>query len=399
MVLGGVAVAVVAGIGIGAIAGNLAGAGAATPSGSPPIAQVSTPPSPGGSTPLASVGPSAAASATPSGSPSPTPPAGPTLVAAPLTGRPVTAEVASRHPVAVMVDDLLAARPQSGFSAASVVWHAPAEGGIPRYMMVFQDQVPKDIGPVRSARYYFIAWASEWRAVYAHSGGSPQAKETLAAKGRGQLVYNADEFAWSGSFHRVTFRTPPHNLYTDGATLNRLGARLGAKPSAYKAAWSFAPDAPLEARPTGGTIRVSFPYNKVIYRYDRTSNTYLRSVSGESKQVDRTTKTRVAPQNVIVMLMQFSLLPDAKHRLEAKVTGSGRAWISTNGRTIKGTWKKSSLTGKTQFFDSKGRAVKLTVGQTFIEVVPAASDLSLTPGKAPTTAPAPSPSQSAAGGY
>src|SRR4029078_10969857 len=97
---------------------------------------------------------------------------------------------------AVMAHPLSRARPQSGFTAASVVWQAPAEGGIPRYMMVFQENIPTDVGPVRSSRYCYIAWAAELKAVCAHAGGSPQWLATLRAKGNGQLVYNADEFRY-----------------------------------------------------------------------------------------------------------------------------------------------------------------------------------------------------------
>ena len=95
----------------------------------------------------------------------------------------------------------------SGFNDAAIVWHAPAEGGIPRYMMIFQDRVPPSVGPVRSARQYYIAWAAEWKAVYAHVGGSPQALQTLRQQGRGQLVYNADQFRWGTALlpsHRAT---------------------------------------------------------------------------------------------------------------------------------------------------------------------------------------------------
>ena len=87
-------------------------------------------------------------------------------------------------PIAVMIDDLSAARPQSGLSSASVVWQAPAEGGIPRYMAIFQETLPKNIGPVRSSRYYYIAWAAEWRAVYAHAGGSPRREGDAQAEGQ-----------------------------------------------------------------------------------------------------------------------------------------------------------------------------------------------------------------------
>jgi Protein of unknown function (DUF3048). len=300
-----------------------------------------------------------------------------------------------------MIDDLDAARPQSGLSSASVVWQAPAEGGIPRYMAIFQDNLPPEIGPVRSSRYYYIAWAAEWRAIYAHSGGSPQALATLRAKGSGQLVYNADEYRYSGTFHRITTRFAPHNVYTTGARLHSLGKRLGAKDQTYTAAWQFAPDAPLDSRPYGGTITVGYPYNTIEYTYDRTTNTYLRSVTGEKKETDAANKTRIAPHNVVVMRMSFGPLNDGHPgppRLEATVVGSGTAWISTNGRTIKGTWKKTALTKPTRFYDAHGNQVTLTVGQTFVQVVTLSTSLYPVSFKAgsdqPPATPAPSASPS-----
>ena len=342
--------------------------------------------------------PSLSPTPTPSPSPSPTPT--PILVPAPLTGRLVSPEAAARRPIAVMIDDLGAARPQSGFSAASVVWQAPAEGGIPRYMLVFQDQVPGPVGPVRSARYYYITWAAEWHAVYAHVGGSPQALATLAAQGQGQLVYNADEFRWGGIFfHRILERASPHNAYTDGDLLRRMATRIGAKDQLQPAVWQFAPDAPLDARPYGGLIRVVYPANSITYRYDRESNTYLRGVTGEPAQTDAATGQRVAPSNVVVMLMSFGPLNDGhpnKHRLEARVVGSGKAWISTNGRTILGTWKKASLTAPTRFFDATGQPVTLTIGQTFIQVMPLGSTITIRDGT--DTPPVASPAASGGSG-
>jgi hypothetical protein len=284
----------------------------------------------------------------------------------------VSPEVAARHPIAVMIDDLRAARPQSGLNSASVVWQAPAEGGIPRYMAIFQDKVPKLVGPVRSSRLYYIAWAAEWRSAYFHAGGSPQALATLRTKGRGQYVYNGEAFRYSNTFYRLPTRSAPHNLYVAGTKLRSLAKKLGAKDQTYKAAWRFAPDAPLEARPYGGTITVGYPYNKITYKYDRKTNTYLRSVTGETRQTDAADKTRIAPKNVIVMRMQFGPLNDGHPgapRLEADVVGSGPAWISTNGRTIKGTWKKTAMTKPTKFYDKNGDEVTLTVGQTFVQVL------------------------------
>jgi DUF3048 family protein len=378
------ALALVGAVGIGAVTtGTL-------PLGLP---RSSDPPAPAGlAAPGTSTSPEPGSSATPSASPSlpPSPTASPRptpiLVPAPLTGRLVPPEDAAQHPIAIMIDDAPAARPQSGFNAASVVWQAPAEGGVPRYMLVFQEQMPTDVGPVRSARYYFITWAAEWNAVYGHVGGSPQAVSTLRAKGNGQLVYNADEFRWGGIYYRrIRARSAPHNVYSDAKSLRKMATRVGAENVPMKAAWTFGPDAPLEQRPSGGIIRVAYPYNSIEYRYERASNTYLRGVSGQAKQVDAATGERVAPRNVVVMLMSFAPLNDGsrKHRLEAKVVGSGEAWIATNGRTVHGTWKKASLTGPTRFYDGAGKPVRLTAGQTFIQVMPLGSKVTIKDGPLP----------------
>jgi Protein of unknown function (DUF3048) N-terminal domain/Protein of unknown function (DUF3048) C-terminal domain len=385
------ALAVVGGLGLGMFAAlasaptpshptgsnNVAGLGSARPAASPP-------PTGGPSLPPASPPPSA--------EPTPTPSPTPVLVPAPLTGRLVSPAAAARHPIAVMVDDLSPARPQSGFNSASIVWQAPAEGGIPRYMMVFQENIPTDVGPVRSSRYYYIAWAAELDALYAHAGGSPQALATLRNQGSGQLVYNADEFRWGNSFRRSPLplnvygqqRVGPHNLYTTGKQLREIARTVGAKDGPISWPWTFAPDAPLADRPTGGKIQVTYSnVNAIRFDYDRFSNTYLRSVTGEKKQIDGATGKRVAPKNVVVMVVKFGPLNDGskKHRLEGDVIGSGHAWISTNGVTIQGTWKKTSLKSPTRFFDKAGNPVVLTVGQTFVQVMKTTDVISFTAGK------------------
>jgi len=258
--------------------------------------------------------------------------------------------------------------------------------------MVFQESIPSLVGPVRSARDYYIAWAAEWRALYAHAGGSPQALRTLREKGNGQLVYNADEFRWAKSFWRVheDGRYAPHNLFTDGEHLRKLASSVKAKDGAMEPAWRFGPDLPVIYRPRGGRISVSYPYNQIGYGYDWLTNSYMRSVSGANKQRDAADGGRVHPKNVVIMLMRFGPLNDGshKHRLEADVVGSGTAWIATNGTTIKGTWRKKGLTSPTQFFDENGDPVTLTVGQTFVQVLQSGSKVTITPGE---PAPAPNP--------
>ncbi len=388
------------------IAGVAAGVGAASliasPAGSPPPGVALATLTPTATTTVAAPAatPAPTPSATPTPIPTPTPVPTPTpkptprIVPAPLTGMPVTEAVAKRPVIAVMIDDQFLARPQSGLSQASVVWQAPAEGGIPRYMALFQDTDPKSVGPVRSSRLYFIAWAAEWRAVYVHAGGSPQALALLnSSKGKGKVVYNADDFRYEGRYlYRIKTRFAPHNVYSDAKKIRALAKAVGAKPRTYTAAWKFAPDAPLAERPQGSKLAIPYLANKISYSYNRATNTWLRSVSVEGKQVDAGTKQRIAPKNVVIMLMSFAPLNDGskKHRLEAKYTGKGTAWIATNGKAVKGTWRKSSMTAPTKFYLPDGTQATLTMGQTFVQVVPLGTKITIKNGAVPQPTAAPS---------
>ena len=384
-----VAACLAVGVGVGIAAGSLVTGSSTIVGGASP--SVTGAPS----LPVTSVATIAAASATPSPTPSPsatpqptaTPAPTPRIVAAPLTGMPVTETVARRPVIAVMIDDQFRARPQSGLSQAGVVWQAPAEGGIPRYMALFQDTDPTSVGPVRSARYYFIAWAAEWRAVYVHSGGSPQALALLrSSQGRGRVVYDADEFRYGGRYlYRLTTRSAPHNVYSDAKRIRALVKAVGSKPMDYEAAWLFAPDAPLVDRPEGSRITVPYLANRISYAYDRASNRWLRTVSGEGRQVDAGTSERIAPKNVVIMFMSFAPLRDGstKHRLEAQFTGKGTAWIATNGTTVKGTWRKASMTAPTMFYGADGKPATLTMGQTFVQVIPIGTKITVRNGTVP----------------
>jgi Protein of unknown function (DUF3048) N-terminal domain/Protein of unknown function (DUF3048) C-terminal domain len=367
--IGGALVAIAVVWGIGSLLPSNAG------SVSSPGASQSVEPSAAAGGPTATVSPPAATPQPSPSAPPPTPVPTPVLVPAPLTGLLVSPDAALQRPIAVMVDDDVHARPQSGFNSASIVWHGPAEGGVPRYMMIFQDRVPAGVGPVRSARQYFVEWASEWKAMYVHHGGSPQAIATLSAKGAGQWVYNADGFRWLGQFlWRTKDRFAPHNVYTDGANLRKLATRLHADDAPISPIWAFGADASRSHRPTGGTITVTYPYETITYRYDAETNRYVRYINkSKDPQIDRDDGQIVAPANVVILRMAFGPLNDGhpdKHRLEARDIGKGEAWISTNGVTIKGTWRKKSATAPTLLFGPDGKAVTLTAGQTFVQVLP-----------------------------
>ncbi len=354
----------------------------------PAPADVAVVESPSATTPASSA-PSANASASPSASPSSSPSPAPEVYED-LSGIPTTAELAHRYPIAVMIDDSPAARQQAGLSSASIVWQAPAEGGIPRYMALFQSGTPPRIGPVRSARLYFVRWAAEWKSVYLHAGGPPPLVLFLA--GRQTLVLDANGRATS----RVTFRAAPHNLYTDGTRIRSFAEqgkhatsdRLAYDPTEPGRLQPFTDAAPEADRgPDGGTIRVTYTSEKVSYRYDRASNTWLRSVDGREQHDALATANpgnsaigagpRIAPATVVVMVVPIrrstAIEGPALGRLEADSLGTNTAWVFADGRVTKGSWHKRTPTDRTRFFDAAGKEIAFPRGQVFIQVVPKAS--------------------------
>lgn len=379
LLLVGVALAVVA---LGLVGGSVGGSGqrpTGTPAGSSLAAAASQSPS-------LSVTPSPTPTLSPTPSPLPTPSPTPAMVAATTDGVLLPADqaaLATQHVIAVMIDDLAAARPQSGLAQADIVYQAPAEGGIPRYMALFQTQSPPAIGPVRSSRLYFVAWAIEWHALYVHVGGAPNALAELHRL-NGTVIYDGDEFRYGGGagyLWRITTRAAPHNVYSSGTKLRQLATRLGATAPQTSSPWTFTSEAPLGTRPVGGTITVPYLANRITYRYDRATNRYVRSVTGASPQTDAGNGQTIAPANVVILHMTQAPLANApgqennvkKGRLDIGFLGHGKAEVFTNGRLTEATWSKASETAPTLITYASGplagQPVPLVRGQIFIQVV------------------------------
>ena len=161
-------------------------------------------------------------------------------------------------------------------------------------------------------------------------------------------------------------RDPPRTTCTRRArSCAALASSSGPRTRRTRRPGTSRPDAPLEQRPYGGTIKVGYPYNTITYKYDRNTNTYLRSVTGETKQTDAADKTRIAPKNVIVMRMRFGPLNDGHPGLRGSrptIVGSGPAWISTNGRTIKGPGRRPRSPSRPSSTTRTASEVTLTVG-------------------------------------
>jgi DUF3048 family protein len=279
-----------------------------------------------------------------------------------LTGLPIADTSVNDRPVtAIMIENSQDARPQSGLNQAGVVFEAIAEGGITRFLTLFQDSEPDYIGPVRSVRPYYVQWLMGFDAAVAHVGGSGQALAMIKSEG----VKDLDQFANSGAYWRVSNRYAPHNMYTSMAKLREAENKRGFGKSNYT---GFArKDDAANAQPSAKTIdfNISGALYNAHYDYDIATNSYKRSEGGQP-HVDERSAQQLSPKVVIGLAM-----PQGKNGVYTtyNTIGSGQAFVFQDGVVIPGTWEKTSNTAQFVFKDGTGAEIKLNRGQTWITVV------------------------------
>jgi hypothetical protein len=304
--------------------------------------------------------------------PSPQPSSDPTI--ADLTGLRTDPTLAHRLPIAVLIDDNAVARPQSGFNAASVVYQAPADGGEDRYMMVFQDGDTSLIGPVRSARIYFVQWVSELRAGIAHYGGDLRARNALAQYDAVRFT-NIDALGKGAkAYRRISSRSAPHNGYTSTAALRAMLAKLGGPASVAPGMWwhPFVAPAASAALPATERIAIRYRTGRIDYRFDARLDLYRRSVDGAA-QIDPADGKAVTTRNVVVLFMSYKTdtrIEPGHSRPVIGNIGTGRALVFREGRVTQGTWSKADETAPTHLLDAAGQEIPLVTGHTFFQIVP-----------------------------
>lgn len=282
----------------------------------------------------------------------------------PLTGLEMDLEYENRRPIAVMIENEYYARPQSGLDKADVVYEIPAEGGITRFLAIYLDKQCKEIGPVRSARPYFIDLAMEYDSIYLHYGASPQGYIDIKN-------LNIDDI--DGIYDNVTFwrdktRKKPHNAYTSTDKILAKAEEKGyLKPVSLEMRSfnddNFAYDEPLEEF----KITYTNKYN-VSYKYDKDKKLYARFLNGEPHK-DRITGETLEAKNVIVQFTNAKVIDDVG-RLEIKTVGSGKGYYIANGHISEVSWEKNSRSEKTEFRTLDGETLSFSPGNTWILFVP-----------------------------
>src|SRR5258708_16022618 len=325
----------------------------------------------------------------------------------------------NRRPVTAMIENHADSRPPEGLSKADWVYEAVAEGGITRFMSVFYCGVAAEdvkIAPVRSARVYFVNWASEYadKPLYVHVGGandlwttcyggvkpagdiSPQVDALGLLEKIGWRVAGGNDFDTSfDSGFPVFYRNPERlgheiatehtmtvdldALYQDAekrslAAKNKNGISWDANFVKYK----FADDQ-KSSSPAAKDISFQFWANKpdydVEWKYDQTSNTYLRFNGGQPHTDLEYNKTQLTAKNVVIMKVAETGPVDKEGHMFYQVIGSGDIIVFQNGNVTKGTWSKADRISRTKFMDENGKEITFVRGVTWVEALPSGNDV------------------------
>lgn len=291
----------------------------------------------------------------------------------PLTGNYIPEEVALRRPIGIMINNHNKAQPQSGLSQADVIYETLVEGGIARLFAVYKDFDAEKIGPIRSARHYYLDFSFDFDALYVHYGQSPQAQVafgTLRAPNMNGMSYLDAIMCFQDPDRRR-----PHSTYT---SYDRLMAAWRSEKYRTQHNEGFVnklnfSDEVLELEDGLNATKVTFNYSYYQYAwfdYDSGTQTYLRNQFGDA-HIDVETGEQLAFDNIIVQIAEIWKIPgDTEGRLDIALVSQGNGYYISHGKAIPITWSKSSHYDPTQYFTESGDLLEMNTGKTWISVFP-----------------------------
>lgn len=286
-----------------------------------------------------------------------------------LTGEMTDVAIAGRRPIAIMISNDKEAQPNYGINHAGVVYEAPVEGGMNRFMAIIEDYDNLDrIGSVRSCRTYYTFFAREFEAIYAHFGQSVFALPYLERMEH----LNGIEGKGAVAFFRTKDRHAPHNAYASAAGLEKGIAALGYTkeyPETYKGHYRFAkPEIPvlLESGVEAVTVKPGYIYNVPWFEFHKEDGLYYRFQYGSPHMGN---EGQLTTKNIIFQYCPTGFYKPSEY-LDINLHAPGVGYYFTNGRCTNITWTKEDTYGVTRYYDNNGQEILLNPGKTWVCIIP-----------------------------
>ena len=275
------------------------------------------------------------------------------------------------RPIAVMIDNHKGAWPQAGIQKAYMVYEIIAEGGETRLMALFKGSDVEKIGPVRSARHYFIDYVMENDAIYTHFGQSPQAESDIKRFRIDEINGIAED---GTTFWRTKDKSAPHNAITSTERLKKSAKNKKMRTTSNeKSILNYVADE-VNLENATDAISVTIPHSNlqtVKYVYDKENKVYERYARNKNQNDWNTGKT-ITTKNIIITFCDNYTLNDVekKGRQGLKNIGTFNGYYITNGKAIKIKCIKESRESKTKYQDLEGNEIKVNDGNTFVNICP-----------------------------
>ena len=282
------------------------------------------------------------------------------------------------RPFAVMIDNHEDAWPQAGLQNAYMVYEIIVEGGETRLMALFKGVDLEKIGPVRSARHYFIDYAMENDAIYVHFGQSPQAQSDI----KKYSIDDINGIAEDGTtFWRVKDKYAPHNAVTNSENLLKSAESKNYRTTSDETSVLNYVTDEVNLENGQGAVQVTIPHSDlqtVEYYYDEENKVYERYARDE-EQVDWDTETPITVKNIIITFCNNYTLTDSenKGRQGLKNIGTFDGYYITNGKAIPIKCIKEARDEKTIYQDLEGNVINVNDGNTFVHICPTDSDIKI----------------------
>lgn len=299
-----------------------------------------------------------------------------------LTGLPGPDDAPLRPIVVVKIENNSIVRPQTGLDRADLIFEELVEGGATRFAVAYQSNMPDEVGPVRSVRHVDVAIAAPIADVFVFSGG---AKKTMKFLGLELPTTMSQVREGAPGMNRKPGISAPNNLFLDIKQMFSAVAEYDTPSTGFFVPAPVSAAAPAPTSSAASTV-VPVPVGKAVdtvevafstltgpnWKWNATDKLWMRSEG--AKPFNNIDGSQFGTNNLVIVEIREV---DAGYKGQtggyvprSVISGSGRAWVLSNGKAVEVKWNKPTIVSQMELSDTNGNPFTMPTGRTWVELLP-----------------------------